>query len=589
SLRADLPRDLARVLERCLEKDPERRIQTAKDVRNELELLRRAADPQAAPARPRRPEPVKPAQDAPSVAVLPFTSLSSDAGDSYFAEGLAEEMRSALAGVDGLKVAASVSPAVREGASDARALGRRLGVASILEASVRRQGARIRISARLSDTTSGFTLWSRTYDRELADVFETQSRIAEDVVQSLVGVIPGEREALAKRLTPTHDVAAFDDYLRGLHVLREANASGVEDRAIGLFGSALRRDSGFARAQAGICQAEIRKFENAHSVDAYDNARIACQRALTMDASLAEVALALGDLYRVQGEADKALAAYRAVAAPALRAQAEIGQAKVYASQRRHELATEHFRAALAASPEDAFVRSEIGYQHYLDGDIRDAIASFREAVALKPDDAGLWGTFGALCMEAGDNAEAARALQRSVDLEPGYAALSNLGLLRYQAGDYAAAATLQRQAAELNPLDFMVWANLGMALKAEPATADQARAAYREAATRAQRYLEAQPRDARATAALGLYQAELGDAARARELVRNAEALGTEPGEVALLNAETLAVLGDLEPARARLATARANGIAEPLIASNAVFKRLGLLVPARTSERHP
>jgi len=523
---------------------------------------------------------------APSVAVLPFTSLSDDARDAYFAEGLAEEMRDALAGVPGLKVAASVSAGVREDASDARALGRKLGVASILEASVRRQGARIRISARLSDTHSGFTLWSRTFDRELADVFDTQSRIATDVAQSLVGVIPGEHEALARRLTPTRDVAAFDDYLQGLHLLREANASGVEGHAISLFDAALQKDSDFARAQAGICQAQIRSFENAHSVEAYEHARGACQRALAMDGSLSDVALALGDLYRVQGEADKALATYRSVTAPNLRAEAEIGQAKVYASRKQRELAAGHFRAAIAASPDDAFVRSEIGYQHYLDGEIAAAVDAFREAVALKPDDAGLWGTLGALRMEAGDNVEATRALQRSIDLEPGYAALSNLGLLRYQAGDYAAAAALQRRAAELDPHDFMVWANLGMALKADPATAAQAAAAYREAATRAERYLELQPRDARATAALGLYKAELGEAARARELARAAEALGTEAGEVALLNAETLAVLGERGAARERLDAARAAGISDKLIASNAVFRRLGLLAatPAPT-----
>lgn len=516
---------------------------------------------------------------APSVAVLPFTSLSDDAKDAYFAEGLAEEMRSALAGVYGLKVAASVAATVRDGASDARALGRKLGVASILEGSVRRQGTRLRISARLSDTSNGFTLWSRTYDRELADVFETQSRIADDVVQSLLGVIPGEREALAKRLTPTRNVAAFDDYLQGLHVLREANASGVADRAIGLFDAALQKDSGVARAQAGICQAQIRTFENAHSVDAYDNARIACQRALTMDASLSEVALALGDLYRVQGEADKALATYRSVASPALRAQAEVGQAKVYASRHERDLVAEHFRAAVAASPHDAFVRSEIGYQHYLDGEVAAAIASFREAVALKPDDAGLWGTLGALCMEAGDNVEAARALQRSVDLEPTYESLSNLGLIKYQSGEYAAAAALHRKAAGINPLDYMVWANLGMALRADPAATASADAAYREAAVRAERYLEAKPDDLRAVASLALYKAELGDASKARELVARAESKGPVSGEIALLDAKTFAALGDADEARRRLGIAREKGIPESLISSDLRFRRLGLL----------
>ena len=208
-----------------------------------------------------------------------------------------------------------------------------------------------------------------------------------------------------------------------------------------------------------------------------------------------------------------------------------------------------------------------------------EAIAAYRKAVELEPGNDNLWGTLGGLYMEAGNNAEAARALDRSVAIEPSYSALTNLGLLKYQDGDYAAAAALQQQATQLNPLDFMVWANLGMALKADPANAAQARGAYAQAATRAEDYIAAQPNDARAIAALGLYRAELGDPGKARALLDRAEALGTQSGEVALLNAETLALLGDLPASRARLATARKAGIAESLIASNTVFRRLGLL----------
>ena len=521
-----------------------------------------------------------PAQPAASIAILPFTSLSNNPDDGYFAEGLAEEMHAALAGVNGLKVAALIASTARPGATEVKALGEKLGVASVLEASVRRQGQRVRINARLSDTSSGFTLWTQTYDRNLTDVFDTQSEIANEVVQSLIGVIPGEREALARRLAPTRDVVAFDDYLQGLHLLRDANAAAAQDKAIERFAQALQKDSGFARAQAGICRAEIWKFESLHSINAFNNARIACQRALNMDSSLADVGLALGDLYRVQGEFDNALEQYSRIESdPAVRTRAQIGMAKVYAAQGHPELADEYFGKALQSSPDDAKVHAEIGYRQYLDGHVPEAIAAYRKAVELEPGNDILWVTLGALYMEAGNNAEAARALDRSIAIEPSYSALTNLGLLKYQAGDYAGAAALQQQATQLNPLDFMVWANLGMALKADPAKAAQARSAYEQAATRAEDYIAAQPNDARAVAALGLYRAELGDPAKARVLLDRAEALGTQPGEVALLNAETLAVLGDLPASRARLATARKAGIAESLIASNTVFRRLGLL----------
>jgi len=526
---------------------------------------------------------------AASIAVMPFTSLSSHPGDEYFAEGLAEEMRDALAGVRGLKVAAPLSPDARNSAADARALGARLGVATILDASVRREGQRIRITAHLSDTATGFTLWSHTYDRELSDVFDTQSEIAGEVVHALLGAIPGESDALAKRLTPTHNEAAFDIYLQGLNLLHRAPSSDTADKAIERFGQALKEDSGFAKAQAGICRAEIWRLESKHSAEAFDNAKLACQRAAQMDPTLPEVDLAMGDLYRVAGDAERALQYYRnSMRAPAMRVKAHIGAAEVYAAGGQHDLSVQEFQQALQLSPGDPGVLAHLGYQQYLDGNVPQAVVSFREAVELRPSDAILWGTLGALYMAAGNNADAEQALEHSIALEPAAATLTNLGLLKYQAGDYAAAVDLRRQATVLDPQDFMTWGNLGDALRADPqASAADVHKAYEQAAARAEAYLKVQPNDARAVALLGLYQVVLGDAASARMLIKRAESLPGQPGEVALQNAETLALLGDIEPARQRLAAARAAGIAETVIASNLTFRRLGLLSPPGTAGR--
>src|SRR5690606_3970199 len=191
-----------------------------------------------------------------SIAVLPFTTLSDDPGDRYFAEGLAVEMHEALSGVPGIKVAARTSPGVRpEGdGPGAIELGRKLGVATLLDASIRREGTRVRVNARLSDTRSGYTLWTHSYDRELSDVFDVQSEIADGVVQSLLGVIP-RPDRLARRLVPTRNVAAYDAYLRGLDRLRGSEKDVDLDTAVGFFNQALSADSGFARAQAGICRA----------------------------------------------------------------------------------------------------------------------------------------------------------------------------------------------------------------------------------------------------------------------------------------------------------------------------------------------
>jgi TolB-like protein/Flp pilus assembly protein TadD len=516
---------------------------------------------------------------AASIAVMPFTNLSPDHRDDYFVDGLTEEMRDALAGVKGLKVAAPMPPGARDQALDAKAWGQRLGVAAILEASVRRDGQQLRITAHLSDTATGFTLWSHTYDQQLAGIFDTQSEIAREVVQALLGAMPAEDARLKKRLEPTTNETAFDAYLQGLHLLHQAATPEDADHAVERFSQALASDHDFAKAQAKICRSEIWQFENARNAAAFDQAMDACRRAAQMDPTLAEVNLALGDLYRAHGDLDRALQYYRDSAkTPSTRALAHIGMAKVYVAQGKPARAIEEFGTALELSPGNASVYAQIGYQQYAAGDIAHALESYRKVVALRPGEAKGWSILGALYLEAGDSAASEQALQRAIGIAPDAATLSNLGLIKYQAGDYAAAVDLCRRATELAPQDYLVWGNLGDALQADPRNAAAARAAYRKGADYAAPYLARKPDDAAGWASLGLYQAILGEASGARAMVRRSEALASEPGQVALLNAQTLAVLGDLPAARQRLSRARAAGIPDIRITSNLTLRRLGL-----------
>ena len=524
----------------------------------------------------------------PSIAVMPFANLGGNRDDDYFAEGLAVEMHDALAGVRGLKVAAQMSPAAamtRE--TDVRALGRRLGVAAVLDASVRREGQRVRINARLSDATTGFTLWSRSYDRELADVFATQGEIARDVVGSLAPLLPGTDEALAKRLAPTKSVVAFDAYLKGMQQLLRSDGSGHEDRAIGFFSQALEADASFARAQAGICRSEASKFETRRDADAFGRAEAACARAQAMDPGLGEVNLALAEMHHVRGDYGKAIEYYaKAETDPARRPAVYVGMASVHADQGREDQSRQYFARAHALRPGDPTIHAISGYYRYLAGDIPAAIASYRKAIELQPDNADLWNMLGLMHLYGGDTASASRALEKSVAIKPNYAALSNLGELKYQVGEYAAAAALHRRATALEPNDFLPWGNLGDALLADPATAAEARTAFSRAAERAQSYVDIKAGDAKALAALGWYRANLGQTGQARELITRSEALGSEPMEVAFFNAQTFVVLGDIDHARQRVAAARKAGVPEERIATNAILRRAGMVSPVATSD---
>lgn len=522
----------------------------------------------------------------PSIAVMPFTNLSEDKRDDYFAEGLAVEMHDALAGVQGLKVAAQVSPAMalKQG-GDVKALGKILGVATLLDASVRRQGQRVRINARLSDCTTGYTLWTHSYERQLSDVMDTQVEIAEEAVGSLVAMLPRQRKAIAKRLIPTRNAAAFDSYLQGLQQLL-AGGEDSEAKAIGFFGGALKADDGFAQAQAGICRAEVANFRQRHDASAFGRARDACMRAKEMDDGLGVVNVALGDLYQARGESGKAVEAYtRAESDPASRPSAYMGLAMIHAEQGDHQRALGLSRKAMALRPADARIFAYSGYFSYLAGQLQEAIAAYRKAVELKPDDAIYWSTLGALYMGVGDNTAAARALERSIAIAPDYEALTNLGLLRYQSGDYASAADLHRRATELAPTDYIPWGNLGNALLADPATAEKARTAFQKAESLAQRYIATRPGDGTATAGLGWFLVNLGRTSEAREMLMRSEQLKGEEAETALYNAQTLALLGEHGAARARIQAARAAGLPETRIVTNIVLRRAGL-VSSRASE---
>lgn len=190
---------------------------------------------------------VTPAQ-ANSVAVLPFVNMSAEPGTDYFSDGMTEELINTLARVDGLKVAARSSAFQFKGApSDAREVGKRLGVAFVIEGSVRKSADRLRISVQLVDAAGGHHVWSETYDRQLTDVFAVQEEIARAVVAAL-----RVRLTAAGRLTAgqTESLEAYQAYLRGRFFLEQAGRRGSAEGARSLPASGRARP----RLRPSLCR-----------------------------------------------------------------------------------------------------------------------------------------------------------------------------------------------------------------------------------------------------------------------------------------------------------------------------------------------
>jgi TolB-like protein len=178
-----------------------------------------------------------------SIAVLPFVNMSDD--KDYFADGLSEELLNLLAKIPDLKVAGRTSSFAFKGKNDdLRAIGDALGVSTVLEGSVRRSGVRLRITAQLINVEDGFHIWSETYDREMADVFDIQDDVAAAILAALNVYLTDGRAPAAIR--PTENIEAYELYLKSVGLA----TGGEEDteQAIALLSQAIELDPGFAEA-----------------------------------------------------------------------------------------------------------------------------------------------------------------------------------------------------------------------------------------------------------------------------------------------------------------------------------------------------
>jgi non-specific serine/threonine protein kinase len=213
SLAPKVPAELEEMVNKALAKRPEQRYQAVDEVLEDLRLMREGFQSGATRTLSTK------AQASPSIAVLPFANLSADKDQEYFCDGMAEEIINALTQVEGLHVVARTSAFSFRGRQvDVREIGRRLNVGAVLEGSVRKAGAKLRITAQLVSVADGYHLWSEKYDRKIGgeccpeDIFCIQDEIALAIVDKLkVKLLGGEKTKILKR--HTDDLDAYNLYL----------------------------------------------------------------------------------------------------------------------------------------------------------------------------------------------------------------------------------------------------------------------------------------------------------------------------------------------------------------------------------------
>ncbi len=247
----------------------------------------------------RKPAPASAAAAAtPSIAVLPFVNLSSDKEQEYLSDGIAEEINLKLSRLKGLSVAARTSVARFKGATvNPSEIGTALGVAWLLEGSVRRAGDRIRVTTTLLKAADGLGVWSEDAEAKLDDIFAMEERIAARTVDALaLKLTPDERRSLSD--WGTRNAKAYDEYLQGQAIYESSARREQFDAALSHFERALLIDARFAPALAGLASVEAQYYRDFDSDPArLSRAEELARRALEIDPHLGRASLALGEVY----------------------------------------------------------------------------------------------------------------------------------------------------------------------------------------------------------------------------------------------------------------------------------------------------
>ena len=322
-----------------------------------------------------------------SIAVLPFADRSATGTDAHFGDGIAETLISALAKVPGLEVAARTSAfSFRGKADDLAEIGRKLSVATVLEGSVQRAGDRVRITSQLVNIGTGRTLWAETFDRAAADIFAVQDEVAREVITVLKGRLLAEQSAV-HTANATRDPEAYDLYLRGRFHWNRRNAADLT-KAIGLFESAIARDSTFALAWVGLADAWVTSaFWSGNPTAALPRARVAAERAVALDPTLGEGLATLAYLLMVQdwnwAASDSVFRL--AIARTPRYATALKWHADLMEVLEHREESLAQLKRARDLDPLSPIIYYNLGFTETSLGRSAEAIASFEKALELDP------------------------------------------------------------------------------------------------------------------------------------------------------------------------------------------------------------
>ncbi len=563
----NVPAGLAAVIKRCLQKEPARRYQRASELRAALEALEIGGTAVAAPPPAKRAGVArKPTLWVPlGVAALLLTSVgvglvwrnngalkspgkgglsvpervqlavlppsgATGSEDSAFNDGLVETLTSRLTALT-QKHPLAVIPASEVRArkvATVDAARAEFGINLGLVINVQHAGGQARVNYSLVDATTHQQLRGGTITVPRGDPFALQDQVSESVAQALeLELQPQEKRTLEEH--GTMQPAAYDFYLQGRGYLQDYVKLENVENAIKVFNHALEKDPAFAAANAGLGEANWRKYELTHDKEWAGAAINNCQKGAERDPALAAAHICLGSVFVGTGNYEKALEEFRrGMELEPTNDSAHAGLAYVYEHLDQLDAAEKAFKQAIAMRPNYWATYNRLGVFYQRHARYEDAAALYLQVISLAPDSFTGYYNVGGVRILQGRYAEAIPLLQRSLEIRKTADATSNLGTAYFQLHRYADAAAAYEQATQLDPRNYVLWGNLGDAYYWAPGRRADAMAAYGKGIALAEEKLRVNPRDAEALRSLAVYHAMR--AQHALDALERAVAAGISP-----------------------------------------------------------
>ena len=365
-------------------------------------------------------------RDKPSIAVLPFTNMSGDPEQEYFSDGITEDIITDLSKISALSVIARhTSFTYKEKAGKVQNVGKELGAAFILEGSVRKAGARVRVTGQLINSNDGTHIWAERFDRDLTDIFAIQDEITHAIVEQLkVKLLPQEKKSIGK--VPTDNLEAYTYYLKGRELFHRGSKSFYK-AAREMFVKATELDPSYARAYAGIAHCDTLLYLRTTEPISFEAILALSEKALALDNGLAEAHASRGAaLSAVKRYAEAETEFEKAISLDPNSFEAHYFYARACVFQGKIEQATALFERSAAIKPDDyasvcilAQFYNSLGRKHDAKEAARKGAKLAERQLTLHPDDARAAELGSGSLIEIGESDRAREWIARALSIEP--------------------------------------------------------------------------------------------------------------------------------------------------------------------------